>query len=100
MEAGGGERAQEKHASRGKMLPRERIRNLLDEGYVLYCGLILHTNSNCTLFLLFILASSPFLELSPLAAHEVYGSDEVPAAGIVTGIGNVHGYVSSNLNYF
>ena len=50
------------------MLPRERIDRLLDPG-------------------------SPFLELSPLAAHGVYGSD-VPAAGIVTGIGLVHGRVT------
>jgi acetyl-CoA carboxylase carboxyltransferase component len=63
--AGGPEKARKKHAERGKLLARERIDALLDEG-------------------------SPFLELSALAAHEVYG-DDVPAAGIVTGIGLVHG---------
>ena len=58
---GGGEEALKRHADRGKMLPRERIRSLLDRG-------------------------SPFLELSQLAAHDVYGHS-VPAAGIITGIG-------------
>ena len=62
---GGGEKAREKHTSRGKLLPRERIRALLDPG-------------------------SPFLELSPLAAHGMY-DDAAPAAGIITGIGRVHG---------
>ncbi|KAA0160512.1 hypothetical protein FNF31_04221 [Cafeteria roenbergensis] len=62
---GGGERAIAKHRSRGKLLPRERIDRLLDPG-------------------------SPFLELSPLAGHQVY-DDEVPSGGVVTGIGRVHG---------
>ncbi|CBL47007.1 Predicted acetyl-CoA carboxylase [gamma proteobacterium HdN1] len=62
---GGGLNAQKKHLSRGKMLPRDRVLNLLDPG-------------------------SPFLELGTLAAHEVYGED-VPAAGIITGIGRIHG---------
>src|SRR6201991_2754121 len=62
---GGGEKAREKNTARGKLLPRERIRALLDPG-------------------------SPFLELSPLAAHGMY-DDEAPAAGIITGIGRVEG---------
>ncbi|PAV47897.1 methylcrotonoyl-CoA carboxylase [Pseudomonas sp. HAR-UPW-AIA-41] len=62
---GGGAKAQERHTSRGKLLPRERINALLDTG-------------------------SPFLEVAPLAAHEVYGED-VPAAGVVAGIGRVSG---------
>ena len=62
---GGGAKAQERHTSRGKLLPRERINALLDPG-------------------------SPFLEVAPLAAHEVYGED-VPAAGVVAGIGRVSG---------
>ncbi|HXD38482.1 MAG TPA: carboxyl transferase domain-containing protein, partial [Rhodanobacter sp.] len=62
---GGGEKARDKHAARGKLLPRERIRALLDPG-------------------------SPFLELSPLAAHGMY-DDAAPAAGLITGIGRVHG---------
>ncbi|QIL91019.1 methylcrotonoyl-CoA carboxylase [Microbulbifer sp. SH-1] len=62
---GGNERAREKHVSRGKLLPRDRIDALLDPG-------------------------SPFLEFSQLAAYEVYGED-VPAAGILTGIGTVSG---------
>ncbi len=62
---GGGARAREKHVARGKLLPRERIRALLDPG-------------------------SPFLELSPLAAHGMY-DDAAPAAGIITGIGRVNG---------
>lgn len=63
--AGGGERARERHLSRGKLLPRERVRELLDPG-------------------------SPFLEFSQLAAHGMY-ADEVPGGGIVTGIGRVSG---------
>ena len=62
---GGGAKACERHVSRGKLLPRERVQGLLDPG-------------------------SPFLELSALAAHNVYGED-VPAAGIITGIGRVSG---------
>ncbi|CDZ93964.1 carboxyl transferase domain-containing protein [Pseudomonas saudiphocaensis] len=62
---GGGAAAQQRHTSRGKLLVRERIDALLDPG-------------------------SAFLELSPLAAHEVYG-EEVSAAGVVTGIGRVEG---------
>ncbi len=61
--AGGPTKAVEKHRSRGRLLARERVDLLLDRG-------------------------APFLELSALAAHGMYG-DEVPAAGIVTGIGRV-----------
>ncbi|GGJ85561.1 carboxyl transferase domain-containing protein [Pseudomonas matsuisoli] len=64
-EQGGGAKAQERHTSRGKLLPRRRIDGLLDPG-------------------------SPFLEISPLAAYEVYGED-VPAAGVIAGIGRVEG---------
>ena len=62
---GGGDRAREKHLARGKLLVRDRIRGLLDPG-------------------------APFLELSQLAAHGMYGG-EVACAGIVTGIGRVSG---------
>ncbi|HYC36620.1 MAG TPA: carboxyl transferase domain-containing protein [Usitatibacter sp.] len=62
---GGGAEAQKKHTARGKLLPRERVRALLDPG-------------------------SPFLELSQLAAHGMYGGD-APSAGIITGIGRVEG---------
>ena len=62
---GGGEKARAKHVERGKLLPRERIEALLDPG-------------------------SPFLELSPLAAHSMY-EGQAPAAGVITGIGRVHG---------
>ncbi len=62
---GGGEKYRELHTSRGKLLVRDRIDHLLDK-------------------------ASPFLELSPLAAHEVY-KGPLPAAGVVTGIGNIHG---------
>ena len=65
IKRGGGEAAREKHLARGKLLPRERVRTLLDVG-------------------------SPFLELSQLAAWEMYGN-EVPAAGLITGIGRVSG---------
>jgi 3-methylcrotonyl-CoA carboxylase beta subunit len=62
---GGGERTRARHAERGKLLPRERVDALLDAG-------------------------SPFLELSPLAAHGLY-ENQAPAAGIITGIGRVAG---------
>jgi 3-methylcrotonyl-CoA carboxylase beta subunit len=62
---GGGPEAQKKHAARGKLLPRERVRALLDPG-------------------------APFLELSQLAAHGMYEGD-APSAGLVTGIGRVEG---------
>src|SRR6202521_3313146 len=62
---GGGESAREKHLARGKLLPRERVRTLLDVG-------------------------SPFLELSQLAAWNMY-DNQVPAAGLITGIGRVSG---------
>ncbi len=62
---GGGAAARDKHVARGKLLPRERVRTLLDVG-------------------------SPFLELSQLAAHGMY-NDESPGAGIITGIGRVSG---------
>ncbi|APV51243.1 methylcrotonoyl-CoA carboxylase [Betaproteobacteria bacterium GR16-43] len=62
---GGGPDAQKKHTARGKLLPRDRVRGLLDPG-------------------------APFLEFSQLAAHGMYG-DDAPSAGIVTGIGRVEG---------
>jgi len=62
---GGGPKAQERHTARGKLLPRERLNALLDPG-------------------------APFLELSQLAAYKVY-EDDVPGAGIITGIGRVAG---------
>ncbi|MFT4059229.1 MAG: carboxyl transferase domain-containing protein [Legionella sp.] len=62
---GGDEKARSKHLKHGKLLPRERLQQLLDPG-------------------------SPFLELSQLAAFQVY-DDVVPAAGIITGIGWVAG---------
>ena len=62
---GGSERSRKRHTDRGKLLVRDRIDRLLDPG-------------------------SPFLELSPLAAHAMYDFD-APAAGLVTGIGRVHG---------
>ena len=65
IKQGGGERARERHTSRGKLLARDRIAALIDPG-------------------------SPFLELSQLAAMNVYGED-VHAAGIITGVGRVHG---------
>lgn len=65
VEAGGGEAARAKHTARGKLLPRERVAQLLDPG-------------------------TPFLELSPLAAHGMYNGD-APGAGIIAGIGRVNG---------
>ena len=60
---GGGQAARDKHVARGKLLPRERIAQLLDPG-------------------------TPFLELSQLAAYGMYGGD-APGAGIITGIGRI-----------
>ena len=62
---GGSERARQKHLDRGKLLPRDRVTALLDPG-------------------------SDFLEISALAANGLYG-DDAPAAGLVAGIGLVHG---------
>jgi 3-methylcrotonyl-CoA carboxylase beta subunit len=63
--SGGGEAARAKHVARGKLLPRERVQMLLDPG-------------------------TPFLELSPLAAHAMY-KDEAPCAGVIAGVGRVSG---------
>jgi 3-methylcrotonyl-CoA carboxylase beta subunit len=60
---GGAERARDKHTKAGKLLPRERVERLLDPG-------------------------SPFLEIAPLAALDLYDND-APCAGIVTGIGRI-----------
>ncbi len=62
---GGGEQARKRHVSRGKLLPRERVRALIDPG-------------------------SPFLELSPLAAMDMY-DHEAPGSGVITGVGRVSG---------
>ena len=62
---GGDEKAREKHLSRGKLLPRDRVRGLLDPG-------------------------SPFLEVGQLAAYGMYGGD-VHSASMITGIGRVSG---------
>ncbi|WP_347452241.1 carboxyl transferase domain-containing protein, partial [Escherichia coli] len=58
---GGGEAARAKHTARGKLLPRDRVQQLLDPG-------------------------TPFLEFSQLAAYGMY-DDAAPGAGIITGIG-------------
>jgi 3-methylcrotonyl-CoA carboxylase beta subunit len=65
VRAGGPEHARKRHVERGKLLARDRVRKLLDP-------------------------QSPFLELSTLAAWGMYG-DDAPGAGIITGIGRVHG---------
>ncbi|SAK58886.1 propionyl-CoA carboxylase [Caballeronia hypogeia] len=62
---GGGQAARDKHVSRNKLLPRDRIAQLLDPG-------------------------TPFLELSQLAAYGMY-NDDAPGAGIITGIGRIAG---------
>src|SRR5689334_9103515 len=62
---GGDERSRKRHTERGKLLPRDRVERLLDPG-------------------------SPFLELSPLAAFDMYEGD-IHGAGIITGIGRVSG---------
>ncbi|XP_046419752.1 methylcrotonoyl-CoA carboxylase beta chain, mitochondrial [Neodiprion fabricii] len=63
---GGGEKARSRHVKLGKLLPRERIDTLLDK-------------------------DSAFLELSQLAGYQMYGKDEVPAGGLITGIGKIEG---------
>ena len=62
---GGGEAARAKHTARGKLLPRDRVQELLDPG-------------------------SPFLEFSQLAGYEMYDGD-APCGGVITGIGRVSG---------
>lgn len=62
---GGPEPSRNRHIDRGKLLPRDRVARLLDEG-------------------------SPFVEIAPLAAEGLYGGD-APAAGVIAGIGLVHG---------
>lgn len=62
---GGSESSRQRHVARGKLLPRDRVEKLLDPG-------------------------SPFLELSPLAALNMYDND-APAAGLITGIGRISG---------
>ncbi|MEX0298822.1 MAG: carboxyl transferase domain-containing protein [Kordiimonas sp.] len=62
---GGHERAREKHLARGKLLPRDRVANLLDPG-------------------------SPFLEISQLAAYGMYDAD-IPAGGVIAGVGRIEG---------
>jgi len=64
IETGGSARSRERHLARGKLLPRDRVRGLLDE-------------------------ESPFLEIGQLAAWQVYG-DDVPAAGLIAGIGRIN----------
>lgn len=59
---GGNENARQRHTSKGKMLPRDRIQALIDPG-------------------------SAFLEFSQLAGYKLYGEEDVPAGGIITGIG-------------
>ncbi|MDT7935304.1 MAG: carboxyl transferase domain-containing protein [Sphingomonadaceae bacterium] len=63
---GGPERSRQRHVERGKLLPRHRVERLLDPG-------------------------TAFLELSQLAAYQVYGDEDVPAAGMIAGIGQVSG---------
>lgn len=65
IQLGGEETARAKHLARGKMLPRDRVRHLIDPG-------------------------SPFLEFSAFAAHNSY-DDKVPAAGMISGIGRIAG---------
>ncbi|NIK46637.1 3-methylcrotonyl-CoA carboxylase beta subunit [Variibacter gotjawalensis] len=62
---GGPQRSRDRHISRGKLLPRDRVMSLIDPG-------------------------SPFLELSPLAAYDMY-DEAINAAGIITGIGRIEG---------
>ena len=62
---GGRQSSRERHIARGKLLPRDRVMGLLDKG-------------------------SPFLEIGLFAAHKLYDTD-LPAAGVIAGIGRVSG---------
>ncbi|KAJ1876284.1 Methylcrotonoyl-CoA carboxylase beta chain, mitochondrial [Coemansia sp. RSA 1722] len=64
--AGGSASARSKHQARGKLLPRDRVGRLLDQG-------------------------SPFLELSQLAGHDLYGDAQISGGGLITGIGRING---------
>lgn len=66
VQLGGDAKARFRHTSRGKLLARDRVHALLDP-------------------------STPFLELSPLAGYNLFENEEIPSAGIVTGIGHVSG---------
>jgi 3-methylcrotonyl-CoA carboxylase beta subunit len=66
IKQGGGEKSVAKHLARDKLLPRDRIDRLIDPG-------------------------SPFLEFSALAAYDLYDGQDVPAAGVITGIGRING---------
>lgn len=66
VKLGGGQAAYERHTSKGKLSVRERVDLLLDPG-------------------------APFLELSPLAAHDMYTPENIVSAGIVCGVGRVSG---------
>lgn len=66
IQRGGSDKAREKHLARNKMLPRDRVAALIDPG-------------------------TTFLELSPMAGHELYPEADVPAGGIITGVGVVEG---------
>ena len=63
---GGAEGSRKRHVDRGKLLPRDRVEQLLDAG-------------------------SPFLEIGQLAANGLYGKDDIPGAGVIAGIGRVSG---------
>ncbi len=65
IKLGGPEKSRQRHIERGKLLPRERVAKLLDK-------------------------NSPFLELSPLAAYDMY-DNEAPSAGMIAGVGIIHG---------
>ena len=65
IKLGGPEKSRKRHTDRGKLLPRDRLAKLLDR-------------------------NTPFLELSPLAAYDMY-DNQAPAAGMITGVGIVHG---------
>lgn len=66
IKLGGNEKARTRHLNHGKLLPRQRIQQLIDPG-------------------------SPFLEFSQFAGYELYDGIEVPAGGVITGIGHING---------
>jgi 3-methylcrotonyl-CoA carboxylase beta subunit len=81
---GGGAKAAERMRSKGKKLPRER------SGWFIISTASLSLTCCDSRLNLLLDPHSPFLELSPLAAHDVY-SEPIPGAGLITGIGRVSG---------
>lgn len=80
---GGNAEARKRHTSKNKLLARDRVDKLIDPKFVIL--------SKQISIWIFRECSTPFLELSQLAGHLLYEDEDVPAAGLITGIGQVEG---------